>query len=124
MRNARKSSFVSVPAALVIAGVLLLVAPHSIAQEQALHEIYQADTRGEGGQAGRTFGVTVHIEEYSPADERQTLVDAFQKAGSKGLFNALTKMKSKGVLQSQARSVTTSTSLESCRPRMVSRSEC
>lgn len=44
---------------------------------------------------GHTFNITVHIEQYSTAEERQVLIDAFSKAGSQGLYNALTKMPSK-----------------------------
>jgi hypothetical protein len=51
---------------------------------------------GQGTQMGQTFNVTVRIEAYSTPEERQVLVDAFQKAGSQGLFNALNKMTTKG----------------------------
>jgi len=68
----------------------------ALGQEQMLHEEYQAQGMGQGTQMGQTFNVTVHIEEYSSPEERQVLVDAFEKAGSKGLYNALNKMKSKG----------------------------
>jgi hypothetical protein len=40
--------------------------------------------------------VSINIERYSTPDERQALVEAFQQAGSEGLFNALEKMRSKG----------------------------
>lgn len=66
------------------------------AQEQTVHEEYQAQAMGQGTQLGQTFNVTIHIEEYSSPEERQILVDAFEKAKSQGLYNALTKMKSKG----------------------------
>jgi hypothetical protein len=59
-------------------------------------EEYQAQAMGQGTQMGQTFNVTVIINEYSTPEERQVLVDAFDKAGSEGLFNALNKMKSKG----------------------------
>jgi hypothetical protein len=66
------------------------------AQEKMQPEEYQAQAMGQGAQMGQTFNVTVHIEEYSTPEERQVLIDAFEKAGSQGLFNALNKMKSKG----------------------------
>jgi len=75
---------------------VLLCNVRGIAQEQMLHEEYQAQAMGQGTQMGQTFNVTVHIEEYSSPEERQILVDAFDKAKSQGLFNALSKMKSKG----------------------------
>lgn len=65
-------------------------------QEKMRPEEYQAQAMGEGTQSGQTFNVTIHIEEYSSPEERQILVEAFEKARSRGVFNALSKMKSKG----------------------------
>jgi len=64
--------------------------------QQKLHEEYQAQAMGQGTQMGRSFNVTVIIEEYSTQDERAVLVQAFEKAGSQGLYNTLTKMHAKG----------------------------
>ena len=75
---------------------LLIVTFHSEAQDKPKPEEYQAQAMGQGTQLGQTFNVTVRIEEYSAPEERQALVDAFEKAGSQGLFNALNKMRSKG----------------------------
>ena len=74
----------------------LLSNVQGVAQEQKVDEEYQAQAMGQGTQMGQTFNVTIHIEEYSSPEERQILVDAFEKAKSQGLFNALSKMKSKG----------------------------
>ncbi len=77
--------------------VLLLSGIHGIAQdEHALHEVYQAQALGQNTQAGQTFNVTVHIDEYSTPEERQILIDAFNTGGSKGLYNALDKMSARG----------------------------
>jgi len=46
-------------------------------------------------QAGKTFNVTIRINDFSSPEERQVLVDAFNKAGFHGLYNALEKMESK-----------------------------
>jgi hypothetical protein len=51
---------------------------------------------GQNTQAGQTFNVTVHIDEYSTPEERQILIDAFNTSGSQGLYNALDKMSSRG----------------------------
>lgn len=76
---------------------LLLLGVHGVAQdEQALHEVYQAQAMGQNTQVGQTFSVTVHIDEYSTPEERQILVDAFNTGGSKGLYNALDKMSARG----------------------------
>lgn len=75
---------------------LFLVAFPSAPQDLQVHEEYQAQAMGQGTQLGRTFNVSLIIEEYSSADERQVLIEAFQQAGSQGLFNALNKMHSRG----------------------------
>jgi hypothetical protein len=83
--------------AAAIVGVLLLSGIHGVAQdEQALHEVYQAQAMGQNTQVGQTFNVTVHIDEYSTPEERQILIDAFNTGGSKGLYNALDKMSARG----------------------------
>ena len=83
-------------AVMAISIFCVLVIVGSLAQEKMKAEEYQAQAMGEGTQMGQTFNVTLHIEEYSTPEERQVLVDAFEKAGSQGLYNALNKMKSKG----------------------------
>jgi hypothetical protein len=69
---------------------------HSIKEDKPAREVFQAQAMGQSTQLGRTFGVTINIEQYSTSEERQVLADAFQQAGSEGLFNALDKMHSKG----------------------------
>jgi len=83
-------------AVMTVSVFCFLTIYRGFAQEQMVNEEYQAQAMGEGTQLGQTFNVTVHIEEYSSAEERQILVEAFEKAKSQGLFNALNKMKSKG----------------------------
>jgi hypothetical protein len=80
-------------------GVLLLISSHGAAQdkeEKPKRETFQAQAMGQSSQAGQNFNVTVNIAQYSTPEERQNLVEAFEKAGSKGLFNALEKMPAKG----------------------------
>ena len=89
----RRVSHVLVPISICL---LSLVTFQSVAQDKMTREEYQAQAMGQGTQMGQTFNVTVIINEYSTPEERQVLVDAFDKAGSEGLFNALNKMKSKG----------------------------
>jgi hypothetical protein len=67
-------------------------------EDKPLREVYQAQAMGQSTQMGQTFNVTINIERYSTPEERQVLVEAFQQAGSEGLFNALEKMQSKGRL--------------------------
>jgi len=89
----------SLTAAVAIACFVALLTFHSAAQEeQRVNEVYQAQAMGQNAQFGQTFNVTINIERYSTPEERQVLVEAFQQAGSEGLFNALEKMRSKGRL--------------------------
>lgn len=85
-----------VSAVTTVSVFLVLIVFLGIAQEKTQSEEYQAQAMGQGNQLGRTFNVTVHIEEYSSPEERQVLVEAFNKAGSQGLYNALNKMHAKG----------------------------
>jgi hypothetical protein len=95
MRSAKRAALFST--AIAIFGVMLLSGLHSLAaDEQRLNEVYQAQAMGQSTQMGKTFNVTIHVEEYSTPEERQILVDAFNTAGSKGLYNALDKMPAKG----------------------------
>ena len=84
-------------ATMAIACLILMVSVDSAAQEdKPTREVFQAQAMGQSTQMGKTFNVTLNIERYSTPEERQVLVDAFQQAGSEGLFNALEKMNSKG----------------------------
>ena len=95
MQNAKKVSLIS--AAVVIVGALLLSGLQGVARdEKSLNEVYQAQAMGQNTQMGKTFNVTIRIEEYSTPEERQDLIDSFNAAGSEGLYNALEKMPAKG----------------------------
>jgi hypothetical protein len=86
---------------VVLACLIGLVSFRSAAQDEkepSLRLVYQAQAMGQGTQLGKTFNVTINIEQWSTAEERQVLLDAFQKAGSQGLYNALEKMHAKGRL--------------------------
>jgi len=88
MRNAKKL----ILAIATVASLALLL----LAQDKTKSEVFQAQAMGQSTQLGRSFNVTVHITEYSTPEERQVLIEAFEKAGSEGLFNALEKMPAKG----------------------------
>jgi hypothetical protein len=94
MQSAMKISCMSV--GVSIACLAMLMSLSSAQEDKPLREVYQAQAMGQSTQLGKSFNVTINIEQYSTPDERQVLVDAFAQAGSKGLFNALEKMHSKG----------------------------
>jgi hypothetical protein len=56
----------------------------------------QANVMGTGTQLGRLFDVHIYIEQLSPPDDRQALVEAFARSGQSGVRDVLEHMKSKG----------------------------
>ena len=59
-------------------------------------ETIDATALGSSTQLGRNFGVKIIIYEFSSPEDREVLVQAFQKGQNDGLVNALEKMKSVG----------------------------
>src|SRR5450631_2132658 len=60
------------------------------------NETIDATAYGTSTQLGRNIGVTLIIYEWSTPEDRQVLVEAFQKGQNQGLVNALQKMKAVG----------------------------
>ena len=56
----------------------------------------QATANGTSTQMGKTYNVTIIIEQFSTPDDRKALIDAFVRSGQDGLVDALHGMKSKG----------------------------
>src|SRR3954447_2893413 len=73
----------------------LLMVVGTIVQAQGRMTI-QATAMGTSTQLGRIYDVNIYIEKYSTADDRQTLIAAFKRAGQDGLIDALEDMKPKG----------------------------
>jgi hypothetical protein len=86
--------------AVAMSSLLLLRSSSRGAQEEAgnLARRYyiQAQAMGEGTQLGKTFGVTVIVEQYSSPEDQQALIRAFRQRGNEGLVNALSRMSTKG----------------------------
>jgi hypothetical protein len=85
--------------AIAVVGIVcfvLLTSPGSSAQKLPKSIYIQAQAFGESTQMGRTFGITVIVEEYSTEADKQALLQAFAAKGNEGLVNALYKMKAKG----------------------------
>ncbi len=56
----------------------------------------QATAMGTSTQMGKMANVNIHIEQFSTADDRQALIDAFTGRGQDGLVDVLESMKPKG----------------------------
>lgn len=61
-------------------------------------ETIEATAMGTGTQMGQTYEFRLIINEYSTMEDRQVLVQAFEKGQNQGLVNALTKMRAVGHL--------------------------
>jgi len=79
---------------LILASALALLAVPGIARDK--NETIDATAWGTGTQLGKNFGVTLIIYQYSTPEDRQILVEAFQKSSNQGLVNALERMKAVG----------------------------
>ena len=61
-------------------------------------ETIEASAMGTGTQMGQVYEFRLVINEYSTMEDRQVLVQAFEKGQNQGLVNALTKMRAVGHL--------------------------
>ena len=77
---------------------LLLTSSTGSAQKLAKSITIQAQAMGQSTQLGRSFSITLIINEYSTPDDQKALLGAFSEKQNEGLVNALSKMHSKGRL--------------------------
>jgi len=75
---------------------LLMIASVSTSGQRGETETIDATAFGTSTQLGRNFGVKIMIYEFSSPEDRDILVQAFQKGQNDGLVNTLEKMKSVG----------------------------
>ncbi len=76
--------------------VLMAGASRSSSQGRPKAETITAVVTGSGTQAGQITTMMLIIYEFSTDEDRQILIDAFNKGQNQGLFNALSKMKAIG----------------------------
>lgn len=81
---------------LSVGGLLLTDNVPGYSMDRPKAETISATARGTGTQMGRVVNISLEIYEYSPPEDRNVLIEAFQKKQSQGLVNALSKMKSVG----------------------------
>jgi len=81
---------------LLFMAVLMGGSNRSLSQDRMKPETITAVTTSSGVQSGRMTSVMLTIYEFSTEEDRQILVDAFNKAQNRGLTNALSKMKAVG----------------------------
>ena len=83
---------------LLLIALLTIISIPSFGQ-RGTAETIDATAFGTSTQLGRNFGVKIIIYEFSSPEDRDILVQAFQKGQNDGLVNALEKMKSVGRIQ-------------------------
>jgi hypothetical protein len=88
--NERKAIF----SILLVTGLLVLGSVLGFSRDK--NETIDATAFGTGSQLGQNIGVTLVIYEYSTPEDKEVLLQAFQKGSNKGLVNALQKMKAVG----------------------------
>ena len=93
MKTATKITLFSLAAILVLG----LTSTPGFAREK--NETIDATAYGTSTQLGRNVGITLIIYEWSTPEDRQILVDAFQKGQNQGLVTALQKMRAVGRIQ-------------------------
>jgi hypothetical protein len=82
----------------ILIGLLMITSVPGFGQRGSTETI-DATAFGTSTQLGRNFGVKIIIYEFSSPDDRDILVQSFQKGQNDGLMNALEKMKSVGRIQ-------------------------
>jgi len=65
-------------------------------RDHVKYETIEATAMGTGTQLGSSYGVSLEIYDYSTPDDRQILIQAFEKGQNQGLVNALSRMKAVG----------------------------
>jgi hypothetical protein len=83
-------------------GGLMLVALLTVgslpffSRDRVKNETIEASAMGTSTQLGEIVGVSIEIYEFSTPEDRQVLIQAFEKGQNQGLVNALSKMKAVG----------------------------
>ena len=77
-------------------GLMAVGSIPSLSQDRPKPEIIQAVAMGTSTQVGQQFQVRLIINEYSTEEDRQILIEAFEKGKNQGLVNALEKMRAVG----------------------------
>jgi hypothetical protein len=90
--NTRK---LAVGAAIVLLLLTVGVLPF-FSRDHTKYETIEATAMGTGTQLGANIGVSLEIYEYSTPEDRQILLQAFEKGQNQGLVNALSRMKAVG----------------------------
>jgi hypothetical protein len=81
---------------MFVTGLVVFAASPAFSGKDHKYETIEASAMGTGTQLGQVIGVQIEIYSFSTPEDRQVLVQAFDKGQNQGLVNALTKMKAVG----------------------------
>ena len=95
-KDAASNTYKLVIGCFLLVLVLMAGASQSSSQGRPKAETITAVVTGTSTQAGQITTMMLLIYEFSTDDDRQILIDAFNKGQNQGLFNALSKMKAIG----------------------------
>jgi hypothetical protein len=95
-KGAASNTYKLVIGCFLLVLVLMVGASQSSSQGRPKAETITAVVTGTSTQAGQITTMMLIIYEFSTDDDRQILIDAFNKGQNQGLFNALSKMKAIG----------------------------
>ena len=95
-KDAASNTYKLVIGCFLLVLVLVAGATRSSSQGRPKAETITAVVTGTSTQAGQITTMMLIIYEFSTDDDRQILIDAFNKGQNQGLFNALSKMKAIG----------------------------
>ena len=95
-KGAASNTYKLVIGCFLLVLVLMAGASQSSSQGRPKAETITAVVTGTSTQAGQITTMMLLIYEFSTDDDRQILIDAFNKGQNQGLFNALSKMKAIG----------------------------
>ena len=80
----------------VVVGLLTIGSLPFFSRDRVKNETIEASAMGTSTQLGEVVGVSVEIYDFSTPEDRQVLVQAFEKGQNNGPVNALSKMKAVG----------------------------
>jgi hypothetical protein len=92
----KRIAFKFVIGGLMLVALLTVGSVPFFSRARVKNETIEASAMGTSTQLGQVVGVSVEIYEFSLPEDRQVLIEAFEKGQTQGLANALSKMKAVG----------------------------
>src|SRR3974377_1838675 len=95
-RTCRGTAQFAIRAALITSFIYAGALPFFSQEKKVKNETIEATAMGTGTQMGSEINVSLEIYKFSAPEDRQILIQAFEKGQNQGLVNALSRMKAVG----------------------------